>query len=446
MGAIASQVEAIVGAAGMTAWSELSAEQRQGYEQAIAPGTPPDCVAYPDSTNALSEIMAWANRDGIRLLPCGNGSKLSWGGLAEGVQVFVSTARLNRILDHAVDDMVVVAEAGIPVADLQAALGQTHQFLSLDPAYPETATLGGMVATADSGTLRHRYGGVRDLLIGLSVVRSDGQLAKAGGKVVKNVAGYDLMKLMTGSYGTLGILNSLTFRTYPIPEASGTVVLTGEAGAIAQLLQTLLLSSLTPTAVELLAPSTVAALDVGQGMGLLVRFQSMAVSVSQQMQTVLDMAQAQGVQGDCLEPAKDSDPEADLWKRLREQWDAPAQPDRITCKIGIVPTQAVALLQELQTDFPPTLGTIHAGSGLGMLHWEVGAIAPAQLAESLQKVRDRCQAYSGFLSVLQATPTLKTKLQPHLDLWGISAQTQPVMQRLKQRFDPNTLLSPSRLI
>lgn len=438
MGAIASQVESMVGAAGITAWSELPAEQRQRYEGAIAPGSVPECVLCPDSQEALAEVVAWAHQDGIRLLPCGSGSKLNWGGLVEGAQVILSTQRLNRIVDHAVGDMVVIAEAGLPFAELQTHLAQTNQFLSLDPAYPDRATLGGIVATADAGALRQRYGGVRDLLIGLSFVRSDGKVARGGGKVVKNVAGYDLMKLMTGAYGTLGILSQLIVRTYPLPEAAATVVVTGEGGAIAQLIQAILLSSLTPTALELLAPVTTQALDLGTAaaatFGLLVRFQSIPASIEQQSTSVLKQADSIGLSATLLQ----HDAEADLWKQLREKWDQPIHSEAITCKMGVRPTSGVALLSTLATlaTTKPTLATLHAGSGLGYLH-----LPGDTTANTLQQIRKLCETHNGYLTVQQAPLSLKQSF----DIWGIRPTTLPLMQGLKQRFDPQNLFSPHRL-
>jgi len=434
MGAIASQLESLLGTTGMMAWPQVPEAQQQTFTKALAPGLLPEAVAYPQSLEELAAIVAWAERDQVRLLPVGSGSKLKWGGLAQGTQVVVSTARLNRILDHAVGDMTVTVEAGIPFQTLQAALAQHNQFLSIDPAYPDGATLGGIVATADTGALRHRYGGIRDVLIGLSFVRADGQIAKAGGRVVKNVAGYDLMKLMTGSYGSLGILSQLTFRLYPIPEASETVVLTGTGGAIAQLTETLLLSSLSPTALELLAAPTVAALGLGKGMGLLVRFQSLAVSVAQQGEQVLAMGHRLGLVGDRLS----DQPEADLWQQLRTRWDQPPQSEAITCKIGVWPSHGVTVLEQVNDLIPLDLGTLHAGSGLGLLQTHGDAVTP----QTLQEIRHRCETHGGFLSVLEAPVAFKQTM----DVWGISRSSLPLMQRLKQRFDPQPILSPARFV
>ncbi|NET36908.1 MAG: FAD-binding oxidoreductase, partial [Cyanothece sp. SIO1E1] len=234
MAAIAQTLANIVSSSRIVAWEQIKAPLKHQIAQVTVPGTSVDCVVYPNTQTELSQVIACAHQQRWRVLVCGSGSKLNWGGLANGIDLVISTEKLDRLIHHAVGDLTVTVEAGIKFHHLQSVLSQAGQFLAMDPAYLESATLGGMIATADTGSLRQRYGGIRDMLIGVSFVRSDGQIVKAGGQVVKNVAGYDLMKLMTGSYGTLGVLSQVTFRTYPQPDVSKTVILTGESEAIAK--------------------------------------------------------------------------------------------------------------------------------------------------------------------------------------------------------------------
>jgi glycolate oxidase FAD binding subunit len=342
--------------------------------------------------------------------------------------VAVSTGRLNRLVEHAVGDLTVTAEAGMKFADLQQILATAGQFLPIDPAYPQQATLGGIVATADAGSLRHRYRGVRDLLLGMTFVRSDGKIATAGGRVVKNVAGYDLMKLFSGSYGTLGIISQVTFRVYPLPETSGTVVLTGEAETLAQAVQILLSSALTPTAVDLLSPDLIAKLGLGKGTGLIVRFQSIAESVKQQSARLLEVGEKLGLLADiCSE-----NDEHQLWQTLLETiWDS-AKNSGVICKIGVRPSEAVKLIDK----FPVQDALIHAGSGLGVLRFE------AATAETLLQIRRGCEAKGGFLTVLAAPVALKQDL----DVWGYTGSAIDLMQRIKQQFDPQNILNPNRFL
>ncbi|MBV8885725.1 MAG: FAD-binding oxidoreductase [Chroococcidiopsidaceae cyanobacterium CP_BM_RX_35] len=426
MNEIVPQFESIVGSTGIYAWENIDISQQKQISQAIAPGTHPQCIVYPNTQAELAEVIACAQYHKVRVLPCGSGSKISWGGLVEDVSVVVSTERLNQLIQHAVGDLTVTVEAGTKFADLQATLAKERQFLALDPTAPESATLGGIVATSDTGSWRQRYGGVRDQLLGISFIRADGQIAKAGGRVVKNVAGYDLMKLLTGSYGTLGIVTQVTFRVYPLPETSATVVLTGTTEAIAQAATTLRASALTPTAADLLSNQLVAHLGIGQGLGLVTRFQSIKESVVEQSAQILAIGQHLGLQGTFYSDGN----EVNLWQKLREQIGAATTELAITCKIGVMPLQAVATLAQME------VGLIHAGSGLGWLR-----LANAQMRDVVE-MRSLCQSHSGFLTVLEAPMTLKQQM----DTWGYTGNALNVMRRIKQQFDPKNILSPARFV
>ncbi|MCC3500101.1 MAG: FAD-binding oxidoreductase [Microcoleus sp. PH2017_15_JOR_U_A] len=455
------ELEGIVGTAGICLRQDIEAFWQERVEKAVAPGTSIACTVYPHTQEELAAVIACAGRNRWALLPTGSGSKLDWGGLVQldsdppqppltrgeqdvvkvplfkgdlggspdaGGIVVVSTARLNRLVEHAVGDLTVTAEAGMKFADLQEILGKAGQFLPIDPAYPQQATLGGIVATADTGSLRHRYRGVRDLLLGITFVRSDGKIAVAGGRVVKNVAGYDLMKLLTGSYGTLGVISQVTFRVYPLPESSGTVILTGETNALAEAAQILLSSALTPTAVDLLSPQLVEKLSLGKGSGLVVRFQSIAESVKQQSARLLEVGEKLGLQGtNCGENDEDK-----LWQRLPETvWNS-GNNSAIICKIGIRPSEAVKAINEL----PVQDALIHAGSGLGVLRFETAT------AETLLQVRRACEAKGGFMTVLAAPAHIKQGL----DVWGYTGSAIDLMRRIKQEFDPENILNCDRLI
>src|SRR5918999_4204815 len=163
-------------------------------------------------------------RDLAAVRPRGGGTKLGWSPAGEGVADF-DTRRLDRIIEHNEGDFTAVLEAGVPLVEAQAAFGAAGQMLALDPPLGEgdAATIGGVIAANDSGPLRHRFGGARDLVLGVTVVLSDGTIAKSGGKVIKNVAGYDLAKLFTGTYGTLGLIASVAVRLHPAPPRTATV-------------------------------------------------------------------------------------------------------------------------------------------------------------------------------------------------------------------------------
>src|SRR5580658_6484837 len=175
----------------------------------------------PGTTEQIAEVLRFANESGLSVVPTGGGSKLGWGNRVTP-EIFLDMNRMNAVREHAWQDLTCTVEAGCAWAAMERELAQHGQMVALDPLWPERATVGGVTATNDSGTLRLRYGGLRDLIIGMTIVLAEGTIAKTGGKVVKNVAGYDLHKLMTGSFGTLGIIADVNFRLHPLETQSRT--------------------------------------------------------------------------------------------------------------------------------------------------------------------------------------------------------------------------------
>jgi glycolate oxidase FAD binding subunit len=394
--------------------------------------TVPEAIAYPNTVEELADVVACAATNRWVMMPFGSGSKLAWGGQANQSQLAISTAKLNRVIEHAAGDLTVTAEAGVRFADLQAQLATERQFLAIAPHYAAQATLGGIVSTANTGSIRQRYGGIRDMLIGISFVRWDGQIAKAGGRVVKNVAGYDLMKLLTGAYGSLGIITQLTFRLYPMPDASATVVITGNSDAIADLTQQVLLSSLTPIALDLLSANTAQTLDLETETALLAQFQTIPDSIEQQTTQLLELAKQYGLTGDRLTNA----PEQNLWQRLAEQLDGRPNSGAIACKMGVLPNQAISTLDVINQTCPTNISIIHAASGIGW--WRCPGCQPA----AVQTVRSHCDTHGGYLTLLDAPAEVKQSL----DVWGYSGNALEVMRSIKTQFDPHNLLNPGRFV
>ena len=203
----------------------VSQTLRQATGEDAIDGVIPRHVALPESPEELAQILADASRDRQLIVLRGGGSKLGWGRVPSRVDLVIGTEKLNRLLAHRHGDMTVTAQAGMPLAELNRRLAEHRQYLPIESAF-EPATIGGIVATNDSGPIRHRFGTPRDLLIGVTLAMTDGRLVKAGGTVVKNVAGYDLGKLVSGSHGTLAAIVDATFKLLPIPLASTTLVAT----------------------------------------------------------------------------------------------------------------------------------------------------------------------------------------------------------------------------
>jgi len=410
----------------------LITSQQVSYEPQWQPATqlPAKPLVIPKTEAAVGKVCAIAQQNQRSIVPCGNGTKLTWGGFPGQFDFYLSTCYLNQIVDHAVGDLTVTVQAGIPLAQLQEKLRQSNQFLPLDPADPETATLGGIVATADAGSWRERYGGVRDLLIGISFVRADGEIAKAGGRVVKNVAGYDLMKLLTGSYGTLGLITQLTFRTYPLPPASATLVLTGDTDAITQVAQTLRNSTLTPTRADLLSPAVSEKLNLGKGLGFIIQWETIIESIDQQIEELNQIAKSFSL----TITRYQGENENLLWDQLKSLTSVSANNNQITCKFGLLPTANCQFFSELP---PDSYAIIHNKSGLGKL-----ILFEDLSLSTLQSIRNYCEKNQGFMTLLSAPKTIKEQIEP----WGYSGNALAIMKKIKQQFDPNNQFNPNRFV
>jgi glycolate oxidase FAD binding subunit len=439
--AIAQEFQPIIGTAHLYAWDKIETPWQERIIPAIAPNSAVACLAFPQTAAELADIVTCAHTNQWGMIPSGSGSKLHWGGLIHPSPlascplpfIAISTQRLNQLIDHAAGDLTVTVETGMGFAELQTLLAKANQFLAIDPSYPQQATIGGIVATADTGSFRQRYQGVRDMLLGISFVRADGKLAKAGGRVVKNVAGYDLMKLFTGSYGSLGVITQVTLRVYPLPEASQTMLLSGDNDAIAQATSVLLKSALTPAHADIISGAVMETLGLGAATGLAVRFQSILPSVKEQMNRLAELGRSLN-----LSCASYTNDDAALWERLQTRMTANPQFNQIACKIGIQPSSAIALLHELhQLSLPDWSVQVHSASGLGRFIC-AGDLPPNHLL----KLRDICQTNGGFLSILQAPIALKQQIE----VWGYAGNALTVMRSLKHQFDPQNLLNPGRFV
>src|ERR1700690_4494540 len=205
----------------------------------------------PANTEEVAAILRFAHENRLAVVPWGGGTKQGWG-YPVTPAVLLETHRLNVVREHTWQDMTCTVEAGCTWTSLQSALAQHGQFVALDPLWPERATVGGIVATNDSGVLRLHYGGLRDLVIGMTIVLADGTVAHTGGKVVKNVAGYDLHKLMIGAFGTLGVITSVNFRLHAIPRRTQSFTVSSPtAEPLGKLLLTLLHGQLSTLSIQL---------------------------------------------------------------------------------------------------------------------------------------------------------------------------------------------------
>lgn len=381
-------------------------------------GLRPGYLARPASTAELAEVMAAACHDDAAVVVRGGGTRLGWGGPPSRLDLLVDTGGLARVVEYTPDDLVVVVEAGLTLGELDSVLAEHGQRLALDPPWPG-ATVGGVIATNAAGPLRLGYGGVRDLLIGVTLVRADGAVAHAGGKVVKNVAGYDLGRLLVGSYGTLGVIAQAALRLHPRPESVAYACAPVEeparlAGCVLELLR----SQLDPVALELDQP-------VAGGPGW----------VGVQLEGAAAGARAQRVR-ELLGAGAEVSPTPPPW------WGRPPfGPGEVGLLLLFPPASLVAVLAELEAAGRAwgcqvaLNGSVGSGVLLG------GGAAGDDLAGFLAQARPALARHGARVVVAQAPP----EVAGAVDLWG-EVPGLGLMRRVKDQFDPGHLLAPGRFV
>lgn len=408
-------------------------------------GLLPRLVVLPGTAEEMAQVVALTNRSGLTVLARGGGSHMGMGSMPERLDVLVGTKKLARVLEYEAADLTCHVEAGLTLAALQAQLAEKGQWLALDPPDGEQATVGGIVASNASGPKRLRYGTARDLVIGLRTVQADGEIARSGGRVVKNVAGYDLNKLYIGSLGTLGIIADVNFKLSPLPAAERTLLLTFTNAADAmRAVITVQGSLLTPSALELIDAG--AASDMSDfygvdlpttGYTLAVNFEGGRVAIERQMHETRLLARLQNALiGDELA----GEAQERLWDVVRAYTRG-----TVTCKVAIVVSRVAQYVQSLEQvcrrhRLEATV-VAHAGNGIVYVALRPGD-ATARLVAAITELREHALAARGSLVVEYCPVELKRKI----NVWGEPATSFYLMQRLKERFDPKGTFVRGRFV
>ena len=365
----------------------------------------------PAGLDEAAAVLRDAAREKRRVGFVGGGTEL---GRAAAVDATLRTGKMARILDYAPADMVLAAEAGLTLAKLQEAARAHGQMLALDPPFADRATVGGLVATGAFGPRRARCGAIRDLIIGVTLVRADGVVARGGGKVVKNVAGFDLPKVACGSMGTLALIAGATFRLHPLPEASAAASVGGLAPAkVVELVAAMVKAQLEPVAV-------VAVRGEGGRYAVGVRFEGFGKGVDQQIGRFAALAPGSQPGGDFGDAARTT--------------------GALRAKLTALP----ARLEAVDALVAPILGALRGGAfawyatlGIGFIAGDVEgqAVVPA-----LEAARAGLVAAGGSLVVTEAPADLP------IDPWGTPTAVFRLTQELKKRFDPDGRLNPGRFV
>ncbi|MSO55553.1 MAG: FAD-binding oxidoreductase [Acidobacteria bacterium] len=397
----------------------------------MRPGTPADAVegvvprlvADPASAEDVAEALQSASRDRLSVFTRGAGTKLGWGPVPQPIDLLISMSRLNAVIAHRHGDLTATIQAGASLADVNEALARHRQWIPLDPPSADRATIGGLVATNDSGPRRHRYGTPRDLIIGVEFARADGRLAKGGGIVVKNVAGYDLPRLMTGSFGSLAVIVSATFKLYPQTSSSRTLVVElASPRDLGALTARLLASHLTPTAIEFQTPP----------LRLLVRFESIEAAVEQQTANTTKLIRDGGFSA---KPATGVE-EDQVWS---QHGNAIIKNDGALIKVSTLPSELAGTLTSIDRLAGPHGYAAAGRAGLGVFLLHVGGDADAQ-KRVVTGLREALPQGRGSAVLVRASADLKAQV----DVWGSIGDGLPLMRAVKLRFDPGGILNRGR--
>ncbi len=416
--------------------------------------TPDPLRIQPASADEVAAALRRASDARQSIVIRGAGTKSDWGRPAARIDLVLDMRLMNRILAHEHGDMTATIEAGATLREVNQALVLHGQTLPLDPPFADRATIGGMLATNDSGPLRHRYGTPRDLVIGIQLATTDGVLSKAGGRVVKNVAGYDLSKLVTGSFGSLAAIVSATFKLAPLPAASKTLTMVaGDVAALGEIIRIVMASQLEPVAFEVHVRSTQ---DVVQAFrpAVLLRFASLPAVVDTQIEQATAGLKACTTSLEVV----DGDAERARWHRHATQlWD---QPGAIV-RASWLPANLGAGLGELEridaglkaraTGVGGATGVEGAASvGRGLERIEI--VGRAAVGAGLIRIDDDAAAQADVIEQLRASHVFgnivvvrgSAALKGIVDVWGSHGDRQPLFDSLKRAFDPHGVLNAGR--
>jgi glycolate oxidase FAD binding subunit len=392
-------------------------------------GVSPKEVFSPSTVEEAAAVLGEKARASASVGFVGGGTALGLGRPPRRLDAVLRTEHLTRIVEHAPSDQIIVVEAGITLAALQRAVAAHGQRLAIDPPLAERRTIGGLVATNGFGPRRTRYGSLRDLIIGVSLVRADGVPAKGGGKVVKNVAGFDLPKMMVGSLGTLGLVATVTFRLHPLPETDVTLLAPGRtARGVREFVSAMRGAQLEPAAV--------AALSAEKGLDLGIRFEGFEAGVKEQVDRTLALVAKNAAACDVLDEAA----AAAFWARH----DAARTAGPLRAKVAMLPS---AFEEFFERVFPTLRAALSEAAfavypTLGISFFSGVPSDDVAAAAAIASARSSLAAGGGSL-VLEEAPD---DVRAHADPWGPPPAAFELMRALKARLDPGGRLNPGRFV
>lgn len=396
----------------------------------------------------VAEVVEQAFHENTPVYPMGGGTSLSYGAAATRAGVGLSLAGLRGVIDYPARDLTITVEAGITIEELAQQLASQRQRLPVDVPQARLATLGGVVATDPSGARRFYWGTMRDYVIGIRAVDGRGVPFAGGGRVVKNAAGYDLCRLLTGSMGTLGVITQITLMVKPVPETSAFVACDlQDFPAAERLLAELNRTATRPTAVELLTgpiwmgEPILGSVKTTATARLVVGFEGTEEEIRWMVEQLRDewrragVAESQAIEG----PTCDR-----LWKLLTEFPAAGSAEDGeapLVVEVAVAPSEVVTIAEQVHTIDPDGSIQVHAGSGV--LRAKMSELACEGIEAKLAKLRSAIAATGGSLVVLLRPAECNLSAET---IWGPSAASAGVVRAIKDRFDPKGILNPGRFV
>lgn len=395
-------------------------------------GMVPDVVVVPRSEQELAGSLLEARASGLAVIAHGGGSQLAFGNAAKAYDVALSTAGLDQVVAYEPGDLTVTVQAGVRLRDLQFELAAGGQCLPLDPPSGDDATIGGLIATNAFGPARHGYGTLRDWLIGIRVARADGSLAKAGGRVVKNVTGYDMMKLYVGSLGTLGVITEATFKLTPLPVAEATAAAAFDSAAAATRFATAAdENGLALHALELLSPGAAHTVLGEARWSVLAQVAGAAAAVQRTTGDLTSLAESEGAELELRE-------RRDVWAAWRRVF----TPGPLAFRIGVSPAQVGETTEILDRRFVGAAATLSATVSAGFIRVNLDPVRHIRASTLVEHAREAIERRGGTLIIESAPPALKSQV----DVFGPLRPDFAIMKRIKEAFDPTHTLAPGRFL
>lgn len=403
-------------------------------------------IVYPTKEEEIAAILSYANENGKRISVVGAGTKRGFGGMIEQADISLSLANYKGIVEHTVGDMTLTVKAGTPFRELQEYLASHNQKISLDPSWPEETTIGGIIAANESGPKRLGYGSARDVVIGLRMVYPDGTIIRAGGKVVKNVAGYDMNKLFIGSMGTLGIISEVTIKLRPLPKYESLVLLSfpeGKTEEIRSFAVTLLDSAMEPVSLEYLSPSLAERLIGQKSAALAISFEDVESSVHYQEEFVKGIQPANTMM--TILPKQEAQV---FWNELYKispngTVNMISQETEAALKIGVVNLDVLHVMKEIELlqDTHNIVAKAHGGLGHGLCEVHLKG-ASDDILSTIDQIRAFVARLGGYVIVKHLPLALRQKI----NVWDEAPSSFFLLKGIKEKVDPNNVLNHKRFV